>query len=284
MARKVKNVALDRAQEKAKKQKRLAIILCSILGLILVYEVPHTMKLMHPSATAPIVETSASTPAAPNPTDTTPAPTTGPPPVATPAVSSAPTPSVVAFVQATPDTGQLTDFANFASKDPFLQSVQKTGGATAPSTSTPKTSTGGTSTTPAGKTGATPPAPPAPPPTSAVISVNGELSSVNVAADFPTSGTVFDQVGAPLFHLVSLTRKSAKVTIAGGSYADGAAALTLTVGQPVTLQNTADGTRYTLLLEPQGTPVPPPPTSTTPASTTPTTTTPASIVPSGSGG
>ena len=285
MARKVKNIALDRAQEKAKKQKRLAIILVAILGLILVYEVPHTLKLMHPSATAPIVETSASTPAAPNPASTTPAPTTGPPPVSTPAASSAPTPTVVAFVQPQADPGQLTDFANFASKDPFLQSVQKTGGATATSSSTPKTSTGGPST-PSGKTGAgtTPPAPPAPPPTSAVISVNGELTSVNVGTDFPTSGTVFSQVGAPLFHLVSLTRKTAKVTIAGGSYADGAAALTLTVGQPVTLQNTADGTRYTLLLEPQGTPVPPPPTSTTPGSTTPTTTTPASIVPSGSGG
>ena len=283
MARKVKNIALDRAQEKAKKQKRLAIILVGVLALILVYEVPHTMKLMHPSAKAPIVETSATTPAAPNPASTTPAPTTGPPPVATPAVSAAPTPSVVAFVQPQADPGQLTDFANFASKDPFLQSVQKTGGATAPSSSAPKSSTGGAST-PSGKTGATPPAPPAPPPTSAVISVNGELMSVNVATDFPTSGAVFDQVGAPLFHLLSLTRKTAKVTIAGGSYADGASALTLTVGQPVTLQNTADGTRYTLLLEPQGTPVPPPPTSATPTSTTPTSTTPASIVPSGSGG
>ncbi|HEY4412961.1 MAG TPA: hypothetical protein VGN06_08185, partial [Gaiellaceae bacterium] len=215
MARTVKNVALDRAQVKAKKQKRLAIILCSILGLILVYEVPHTMKLMHPSAQAPIVETSASTPAAPNPTSTTPAPTTGPPPVATPAASSAPTPSVVAFVQPQADTGQLTDFANFASKDPFLQSVQKIGGAAASSSSTPKSSSGGTST-PTGKTSATtPPAPPAPPPTSAVISVNGELSSVNVDTDFPTSGTVFSQAGAPLFHLVSLTKKTAKVTIAG---------------------------------------------------------------------
>lgn len=290
MARKVKNIALDRAQEKAKKQKRLAIILCSVLGLILVYEVPHTMKLMHPSAKAPIVETSASTPAAPNPASTTPAPTSGPPPVSTPAASSTPAQSIVAFVQPQADPGQLTEFANFASKDPFLQSVQKIGGPAAPSSSTPKSSTtGGASSTPSGKTGsAAPPAPPAPPPTSAVISVNGELTNVLVDADFPTSGTVFDQVGAPLFHLVSLTQKAAKVTIAGGSYADGASALTLTVGQPVTLQNTADGTRYTLLLEPQGTPVPPPPTSTTPGSTTPATTTPTtttpSIVPSGSGG
>jgi hypothetical protein len=112
-----------------------------------------------------------------------------------------------------------------------------------------------------------------------VISINGELMSVAVDTDFPTSGVVFTQAGgAPIFHLLSLTQKTAKVTIAGGSYADGAAALTLTVGQPVTLQNTADGTRYTLLLEPQGTPVPPP-TSTTPTSTT---TTPPSLVPSSS--
>jgi hypothetical protein len=51
------------------------------------------------------------------------------------------------------------------------------------------------------------------------------------------------------------------------------------VGTPVTLQNTADGTRYTLLLEPQGTQVP---TATTATSTTPATTTP-SVVPSSGG-
>jgi hypothetical protein len=78
---------------------------------------------------------------------------------------------------------------------------------------------------------------------------------------------------------VSLTQKSAKVAIAGGSYADGAPAMTLTVGTPVTLQNTADGTRYTLLLEPQGTQVP---ASTTPTGTTPAATTP-SVVPSSGG-
>jgi hypothetical protein len=53
MARKVKNVALDRAQEKAKKQKKMAIVLGAVLVLVLVYEVPHTMKLMHPAAKAP---------------------------------------------------------------------------------------------------------------------------------------------------------------------------------------------------------------------------------------
>jgi hypothetical protein len=279
MARKVKNVALDRAQEKAKKQKRLAIILCSVFALILVYEVPHTLKLMHPTATAPVVETSASAPAAPNPATTAPAPASGPPSVAAPVVSAAAAPSIVAFVQPQADPGQLTEFANFASKDPFLDSVQKTSGP-ATTSSTPKSSDGGS--TSSAKTGSAPKTPPAPPPTSAVISVNGELTSVQVDADFPTAGTVFNQIGAPLFHLLSLTQKSAKVTIAGGSYADGASALTLTVGQPVTLQNTADGTRFTLLLEPQGTQVPLPTASTTPGSTTPTSTTP-SLVPSSSG-
>ncbi len=275
-----KNVHLDRAQTKAKKQKRLAIILCAVLGLILVYEVPHTMKLMHPAAKAPVVETSASAPAAPNPVSTTQSPANGPPTASPAPAPSRPAQSIVAFVQPQADPGQLTEFANFASKDPFIESVQKTAGSSAASSTTK--SSGGSSTKTG--TGRAPKAPPAPPPSAAVISVNGELMSVQVGSDFPTAGVVFSQVGAPLFHLLSLTQKTAKVTIAGGSYANGAPALTLTVGQPVTLQNTADGTRYTLLLEPQGTQVPASttPGSTTPAATTPTTTTP-SVVPSSSG-
>jgi hypothetical protein len=268
MARKAKNVALDRAQEKAKKQKKIAIVLFGVLALVLVFEVPKTMKLMSSGAKAPVVEASASTPAAPNPTVT--ASTPAGPPTAAPA--STPAQSIVASVQVQPDPGQLTEFAHFESKDPFLQSVQKSGATAATGPSTSKSGS-------APKTKATAPkTPPAPPPTAAVISINGELVSVTVDTDFPTAGTVFSQAGAPLFHLVSLTQKSAKVAIAGGSYADGAPAITLTVGKPVTLQNTADGTRYTLLLEPQGTVVP---TSTTPSSTTATT----SVVPtSGSGG
>lgn len=279
MARKLKNVALDRAQEKAKKQKRLAIILCSILALVLVYEVPKTMKLMNTTAKAPVVETSATAPPAPNPAAPASAsagPSTSLPPVA--AQSTAPTQSLVASVQVQPAPGQLTEFANFASKDPFLDSVQKAGAAAAPtgpasksSTSQPKTKT------------TVPKMPPVPPPTTAVISINGELTSVPVGTDFPLAGVVFQQAGnSALFHLVSLTQRSAKVAIAGGSYANGAPALTLTVGTPLTLQNTASGTRYTLLLEPQGTQVP---TSTTPTGTTPTATppAPASVVPSSGG-
>jgi hypothetical protein len=83
-----------------------------------------------------------------------------------------------------------------------------------------------------------------------------------------------------MFQLVALTASSAKVSVADGSYANGAPTLSLKVSKPVTLVNTADGTRYTITLLPQGTAVSSSPaapsgsTSTAPPSTTPTTTTP----------
>ena len=77
-------------------------------------------------------------------------------------------------------------------------------------------------------------------PTTATISVNGLNSSVSIGASFPS--------GAPVFTLVSLTRSSAKIGIAGGSYESGAATVTLNKGKAVTLVNTADGTRYVLRL------------------------------------
>ncbi len=52
----------------------------------------------------------------------------------------------------------------------------------------------------------------------------------------------------PVFQLVSLTKTTAKVGIAGGSLSTGDATVTLTKGKKVTLMNTADGTRYELVL------------------------------------
>jgi hypothetical protein len=51
-----------------------------------------------------------------------------------------------------------------------------------------------------------------------------------------------------VFTLVSLTQRAAKIGIAGGSYENGAATVTLAKGKTVTLMNTADGTRYVLRL------------------------------------
>lgn len=272
-----KNAHVDRAQAKAAKQKKIAIGLSAFLVLVLVYEVPKTLKMMNPKAKAPVVTADAAAPPAATPTTAAASST----PVAAAAPAIAPAAALVSSVPVSAGAGQLTEFSQFASKDPFDQTVQQTGATAGGPAATAKP----TSTKPA----AAPKAPPAPPPTSAVVSVNGELVSVAVGSQFPTAGTVFSQLGSPLFQLDALTSRTAKVSIVGGSYASGAPSLTLTVGTPVTLQNTADGSRYTLLLEPQGTQVPAAPAtgSTSTSTSTPATTPPAptgSVLPTGSGG
>jgi hypothetical protein len=88
-----------------------------------------------------------------------------------------------------------------------------------------------------------------------VISVNGVLYTVATNGDFPQASAA-DPAAVPLFHLISLTAHSAKISIVGGSYSSGSPAVTLTENKAVTLVNTADGTRYTLVLKPAGTNVP----------------------------
>lgn len=240
----------ERAKAKARKEKQLAVVLGVVFVALLAIEGPKTLKQLHPKPAAPVIVAAAVA-------ATTPA-----------AVAAAPTggSALVSAVQPTVDAGQLRTFTRFASKDPFKAQVSAAAVAASAGTSTPKPA----------KTVA-PTAvkiPPAPLPTSAVLSVNGELGVVALDTDFPTTGAVYSRIGS-IFHLTALTRTTAKVTINGGSYASGAPALTLTVGKPITLQNTADGTRYTLLLMPPATQVP----STTTTTTAPTTTTPPSIIP-----
>lgn len=257
----------DRAKEKARKQKMLLALLGVVFVALLAFQGPKTLKLLSNKPAAPIVAASTTTTTATSAASATPpvVTTAAPAPVAV----AVPPSALVSAVQPAVDPGQLREFSQFASKDPFASQ------APTPSSSAPsKPSTTPPPTTPTSSPPKTPPAPPSPPPTSAVISLNGELMSVAVNTDFPTSGTVYSRIGS-LFHLASLTQTTAKVTIVGGSYADGAPALTLTLGKPITLQNTADGTRYTLVLEPPGTPLPASTTS------TPTSTTPGSVVPTG---
>jgi hypothetical protein len=297
MARKSKQ---DVAKAKAAKQKKIAIAGSVVLVLLLAVEVPKTMKMMSAHPAAPVVDTTAAstTPTSTDPS-ATPATPSDPNSLAAPTLAgAAPTTtttdttssSLVSAVPMEVDPGQLKTFEKLASRDPFAAQVPV--GASSPSSSGPSTGGGskggGTSTTPTpsptppGPTKPakvpTPPSAPQPAPTTAVISLNGELSSVTVGSDFPTSGTVFAKAGS-VFHLLSLTQTTAKISIAGGSYADGAAAITLHVKMPVTLQNTADGSKYTLVLEPQGTTV----TATGTSGGTGTTPT-GSAVPSGSGG
>jgi hypothetical protein len=54
-----------------------------------------------------------------------------------------------------------------------------------------------------------------------------------------------------IFQVVSIARdgKSAKIGVVGGAYDNGQAAATLKLGIRLTLVNTADGTRYVLILK-----------------------------------
>jgi hypothetical protein len=236
---------------KAKRQKIIAGIGGVLLLGLLAFQVPRTMKMLHP----PNANESASS--APS----TAATTTGP--IAAPSLSGGNATAASASVGGDgisdpdavplPESGQLLAFGRFRTKDPFVQQLRlncASGDCASTSTSS-SPAKGGTSTPPASKAGTGSSAPSsagrtaAPPvataaPTSAAISVNGAAQTVQVGGTFPTPD--------PAFTLVSLSRQGARIGIAGGSLQNGKATVTLKKGKPLTLMNTADGTRYVLRL------------------------------------
>ena len=234
---------VDPLKAKQKRQKVIAAVLGVLFVGVLAFQVPRVMKMMktppNPHANDSVTTTTA----------------TGTPSLAAPTLRGAEQPATIdpttgapVAVSATPPVqdGQLASFSRFASKDPFNQQLSddKSSSPSSSSGSTPSGSagSGGTSSPPQIPRGSKPQ------PGSAVISVNGTLYTVATASDFPQAN--------PLFHLVSVTAHSAKISIAGGTYSSGAATVTLKENKPVTLVNTADGTRYTLILKPLGTGVP----------------------------
>jgi hypothetical protein len=231
---------------KAKKQKIYAAVGGVLLLGLLAFQVPRTLKMMHP-------------PADPSATSTTPAATTTPTttPLAAPSLSggnAAPAPTgsdglADSDPVSAPQSGQLLSFGLFRTKDPFVQQINLRTEATS---GAPPVSTGTT-----GPTGVTPTNPTSAPSTGggskvipvtptntlrtgAEISVNGVAESVRVGGKFPTSD--------PFFKLVSVSSTSVKISIAGGALANGSPTVTLTKAKPLTLQNTADGTSYVLRL------------------------------------
>jgi hypothetical protein len=264
---------IDPAKQKEKRQKIIAIIGAVLLLGLLAFQLPRVMKMMHKKGIASACNSAC--PGAPSSQPTGTAPSLAAPTLAGSAQTTSTTPAASADGVTSGDSapsvqqGQLASFSLFKSKDPFAQqlyggsSVSPGSGAAASSGS----SGGGGSSASSGGSAPTVPSGSQPAPGSAVISVNGTLMSVTVGGDFPA-----DQ---PMFHLVSLTAHTAKISIVGGSYASGVATVTLRENKPLTLMNTADGTRYKLVLKPQGTPVPAAPTTSTtsaPMSTTTTTT------------
>ena len=267
-----KQVSLKEA--KAARQKKILIGGGILFVLLLVYQVPRTMKMLNPPAPKQAAAPAATTSTTPTPTGTAPAVPVG---------------RAVLSAQLAPVAreGQLAVLsASFKSKDPFRQVIKSDAAAPSASSAAPEKSPTDklklkvVPSTPAAKAAPAAPAAPAAkkvvlPFLSATISVNGVKEGVNVTVDFPAA--------TPVFHLVSLTRKTAKVSVAGGSLANGAPTLTLRRGKALTLVNTADGTRYRLVLvSTSKAPAAVPATgesggsgatTTTPATTTPTTTT-----------
>jgi hypothetical protein len=274
---------------KQRKQKKIAIVLGLLLLLVGAYQGPKTLKMLQgpPQATAAAAE------AAPAPTPATPA-TGTPAPAAAPsagAPTAAPNQPAVLANSDTPvdaEAGQLLSFERFESHDPFQQQVDlkevatdatapdadsSAGSTTAPpapdadsavvgsadnppisvGTDAPSGSGSSGSGSSGGSSGGAAPAgqAPAAPAAATTISVNGVAQTVSVGVPFPT-----DQ---PTFNLVSIAKdgKSVQLGIAGGSLSGGKATLKLQLGKPLTLENTADGTRYKLvLLTVEGMPAP----------------------------
>jgi hypothetical protein len=258
-----------------------------MLVLVMAYQGPKTLKMLGgpPQAPpAPAAAAPAPTPATPGSAATpTPAPTAGAP-------ATAPDqPAVLANSDTPVDAGegQLLSFERFESHDPFQQQVDlkavaadptapdadSSPGSAAPapdgdsavagSADNPPISVGtdapsGSGSSGSGSSGSSSSggatsgsAAPSAPAAATTISVNGTVQTVSVGVPFPT-----DQ---PTFKLVSIAKdgKSVQLGIAGGSLSGGQATLKLQLGKPLTLENTADGTRYKLvLLTVEGTPAP----------------------------
>jgi hypothetical protein len=267
---------LDPKVRAAKKRKQ-AIILGVVFVAVLAFQGPRTLKMMNP----PAPETTASSQSA-SETATETAPSDG----ATAGSTAATTGTALAVASTAADVqvlnadlapaplaGQLTEFTVFDAKDPFVQhpvakvtyKSSETSSSPAPVAATSSTSTstaahgvGQTSDEPTAPTTAAPggepvtqpttapatPTQPATPaaakPSGATISVNGVSESVSLGADFPAA--------IPTFRLVKLTASGAQISIAGGTLASGAPTVKLVLGKALTLMNTADGTRYVLIL------------------------------------
>jgi hypothetical protein len=211
------------AAKKAKKQKMILAVGGVLFVIVLAIQAPKILKLVQgggestaaPYKAFPELARGAATPIAVSPSGTTVLADRDP----QPAVSE----------------GQLIDFELFSSKDPFFQQVTIPGDGEAGSGSdSPDTGEPGGEDQDEGqqeKVAA---------PTSASISVNGVAEPVQVGTDFPAAD--------PAFVLVSATKSSVRIGIAGGSLATGDDTVTLRRGKTLTLVNTVDGTEYHLRL------------------------------------
>ena len=249
---------VDPLKAKAAKQKKIAIGGFVILAALLAIQGPKTLKMLKgPQAPEPVLVT---------PAPVTPGAATEIPLPGTAATAAGEVPASAAVELASvPDSdqapvvddGQLATFERFATKDPFAQQavpvVAPAPPAKEPAATDPAADpTKGSGSTDGGFTtdGTNPPAP-QPVADTTSIAVNGVAEPVKLETPFP--------VAEPTFVLVSiaLDGKSVEIGVSGGEYSSGSETLKLLLGKKVTLQNTADGSRFELeLLSIQGFPLP----------------------------
>lgn len=247
-----KTQKLDPAAMAAAKQRKQKIMLGVIAGVLVLLAAIQGPKLMKQLS-------GGSTPAASAPAETTPATpatTTG---AATADGAAAALAGAAASAPATGDLatrGKLVSFTLFATKDPFVPQMSEktsTGAEPAASDATPPAAAPDAPDAPAavpsdavpsdaaaGATpGDTPAQPDAPALTDATLEINGTPEYLKATELFPKID--------PVFRLVSLKPKSAKIGVAGGSFTVGKL-LVLKLGKSVTLVNTATGARYQIEL------------------------------------
>lgn len=225
----------DLQKAKAAKQKKIAIVGFVLLLGIMAFQGPRTLKMLKGPEAAP----------PPPPAST---PTDGGlalPPVTGGTAAPTATPAAAATSDAGPEpvAGQLVSFTRFASKDPFVQQIDP-GATDAPSggpggkgsSSGAKGGGDGGSTSGSSSGGGSKPDAA----TKATLVVNGVREEVAVGGEFPKDG--------PFFVLVAVGPSSARIGIAGGSYASGEQTAVVAKGKTLVLQNTADGTRYEIKL------------------------------------
>jgi hypothetical protein len=219
------------------------------------------------TATEPLQSPFSTTPAATTPTQTTPSgPQQG---------RSTITGRVTPLTTTTTATPAPTSGATLAlPTTPAATTPAAPAPATPAATGTTPGSTTPASTTPASKTGtSTTPAAAAPAPTSVAISTNGACEVVQVKGTFPGSEDIFRVVS------IAKDGKSVKIGVVGGAYDSGQGAATLKQGEKLTLVNTAEGTRYVLLLKPECEVDTQPATQPSPATTTTTAGTTTAVAP-----
>ena len=244
------------ARQKVARQKKLLLALAPLLLLLLAWQGPGMVKAFTGGDDPPVPAASSETTTAAGDDAATDAAV----PTGSGDEASAASGTVLpeSDEPSEPAQGQLVAFDRFVGKDPFRQQVAVTpttptesGGSSgsipqdqADGGDAPPSDGGTTTMSPDEAAGGDDQGDADAPSTtvlvSATVDVNGTPEVVELEAAFPDTD--------PIFKLVSLTARSAKLALVSGEFETGAKTITLTLGKPVTLLSQPDGLRYTITL------------------------------------